>query len=421
LLDGFRRHYHQFDSSIREAIASESDSTVIARLGDDLDQFGQLVTQHASVFPAEELETLRRSLALMRQDVQLQDWLAWAYGHRSVQGIAEFLGVGRSTVRNALLDYGLSQPQMNPFPARVHQEQVVLQEFLQGDDILLDPEGTASGKLSLIFALQPDLLFLAAVTSFTGPLTVIEDDQLDAAVLDIRAHFPRAGISMVNGMLRQIGIHVSQEKIRQSLLRIDPVRRVFERIRIRRREYKVPGPNALWHHDGQHGNNLHLCLFTCVHNVRIERLWVDVTAQVGSKWAEFFTNLELSHGLDVNSTTHLWLLHQLFLSGLNAELSFFANAWNLHKIQIRNGPNRSPADMFVMDMYVFGVRGSQLAPEEALSEEELEVYGVDWEGLMENSLLTSRTSNNQTDEGYTSWVGRAGPPEHLNTIEVDPP
>ena len=33
----------------------------------------------------------------------------------------------------------------------------------------------------------------------------------------------------------------------------DPVRRIFERIRIRRRQYSVLGPNSLWHHDGQHG------------------------------------------------------------------------------------------------------------------------------------------------------------------------
>jgi hypothetical protein len=29
---------------------------------------------------------------------------------------------------------------------------------------------------------------------------------------------------------------------------------VFQRITIRRRTYHVPGPNSLWHHDGQHGS-----------------------------------------------------------------------------------------------------------------------------------------------------------------------
>lgn len=36
-------------------------------------------------------------------------------------------------------------------------------------------------------------------------------------------------------------------------MRIDPVQHVFQRISIRRRVYSVPGPNSLWHHDGQHG------------------------------------------------------------------------------------------------------------------------------------------------------------------------
>jgi len=32
--------------------------------------------------------------------------------------------------------------------------------------------------------------------------------------------------------------------------------------------------------------------YRSVHNVRIERLWVDVTTQVGSTWADHFTTLE---------------------------------------------------------------------------------------------------------------------------------
>lgn len=39
----------------------------------------------------------------------------------------------------------------------------------------------------------------------------------------------------------------------EALERLDPTGRIFERMRIERRTYPVPGPNALWHHDGQHG------------------------------------------------------------------------------------------------------------------------------------------------------------------------
>ncbi|KAJ6562086.1 hypothetical protein B0H19DRAFT_943512, partial [Mycena capillaripes] len=160
-----------------------------------------------------------------------------------------------------------------------------------------------------------------------------------------------------------------------------------------------------------------------VHNVRIERLWVDITAQLDATWAERFTNLELRHGLDINNINHIWLLHFLFLATINSQLAFFAQSWNQHRIQIRNGPNRSPADMFVFDMLVDGVRGNQLPEEEALSEEELEVYGLDWSGLRDDDLLASQRANNSIGEGATSWIGRVGPPPFadLSNIVVEPP
>ena len=162
-------------------------------------------------------------------------------------------------------------------------------------------------------------------------------------------------------------------------------------------------------------------IFRSVHNVRIERLWVDVTAQVGAYWSEFFVQLELRHSLDVNNIHHIWLLQYLFLRIINAQLSFWADSWNQHKLQIRGGPNRSPADLFVFDMLVHGVRGDQLPDEEELSTEELEVYGVDWEGLGDDELLRARRQNNPVDEEGSSWVGRSGPPAHLNEVSVESP
>ena len=55
-------------------------------------------------------------------------------------------------------------------------------------------------------------------------------------------------------------------------------------------------------------------------------------------------------------------------------------------------------------MLVHGVHGDQL-PEDDLTEEELEVYGVDWEGLGDERLLHSQRANNPTNEGWNSWVG----------------
>ncbi|KAJ7149793.1 hypothetical protein C8R43DRAFT_887774 [Mycena crocata] len=155
-----------------------------------------------------------------------------------------------------------------------------------------------------------------------------------------------------------------------------------------------------------------------VHNVRIERLWCDITIQIGATWAEIFTFLEVQHGLDINNRCHIWLLHYLFLHQINEQLRFFMEAWNQHQIQIRNGPNRSPADMFGFDMLVHGVRGT-----DPMANDELEVFGVDWEALHEDDLLESRQDNNLTSEGSTSWIGRIGPPprESMNEVSVEPP
>lgn len=71
-------------------------------------------------------------------------------------------------------------------------------------------------------------------------------------------------------------------------------------------------------------------------------------------------------------------------------------------------------------MLVHGVRGDQL-PDDELLDEELEVYGVDWEGLHDEQLLHSQRANNPTGEGWNSWVGQVGAPEHLNSVNVDPP
>jgi len=61
---------------------------------------------------------------------------------------------------------------------------------------------------------------------------------------------------------------------------------------------------------------LTIIIYRSVHNIRIERLWVDITAQIGASWAEAFTDLEINHGLDINNTHHIWLLHLVMSKGL---------------------------------------------------------------------------------------------------------
>ncbi|KAH9925166.1 uncharacterized protein B0H18DRAFT_869901 [Fomitopsis serialis] len=385
LLNEFRLRYHQYVRNVEDITVTSSDPTVIARLGDDIMQFSQLV---------EQVHGGGRGRPRLVID---PTWLRWAYGHKSIADIARFLNIHRSTVRAALIEYGISECRSDPFAGREGEP-----SYDDGRSSMEEVEnnpgdGTHDG-------------YASESSDEHNQDSETSDDDLDTAVRELRVHYRRAGATMMVGFLRgTLGIHVSKARVRQSLLRIDPVRRVFDRIRIERRKYQVAGPNALWHHDGQHGMS--------IHNVRIERLWVDVTAQVTSKWADFFTDLELRHGLNINNIDHIHLLHYLFLPLINTELLYFVSGWNHHTI---SGVNRTPSDMFGWDMYVHGIRGGQLPPhQQLLTDEELEYYGVDFEGLGEDALLGSREANNPEDEGVSSFLGRIPPAERLNTIAVE--
>ena len=81
----------------------------------------------------------------------------------------------------------------------------------------------------------------------------INDAELDRTVLEIKRGFPDAGYSMMDGLLRSRGIIIQRHRIRLSVARVDPIG-VAERwaTSIPRRVYRVSGPNALWHVDGNH-------------------------------------------------------------------------------------------------------------------------------------------------------------------------
>lgn len=94
----------------------------------------------------------------------------------------------------------------------------------------------------------------------------------------------------------------------------------------------------------------------------------------------------MHHGLQVSNLNHIWLLQHLFLPMINKQLSFWAESWNNHRVSQRLGPARSPEDMFVFDSLVNGVRGDEIG-QFTMTDEELEVFGVDWEGLQDETLL----------------------------------
>ncbi|KZV95366.1 hypothetical protein EXIGLDRAFT_610706, partial [Exidia glandulosa HHB12029] len=168
-----------------------------------------------------------------------------------------------------------------------------------------------------------------------------------------------------------------------------------------------------------------------VDNIRIERLWVDVVRGVVDKWYSFFCALEWEQGLDPRLPSHLWLLHHLYLPVINQELSQWADAWNLHPMDI--APDRRlistrtaecPRDMFIYGMISNGPRGYDIAPvhpeEDDVDPEHLDEYGIDWAALEDQHILRSNILNNEgVDEGPIHF----GPhrPTRFSRVDVLPP
>lgn len=65
-----------------------------------------------------------------------------------------------------------------------------------------------------------------------------------------------------------------------------------------------------------------------VHNNRIERLWLDVYAQVTSTYATVFSSLQSNGVLDPLNVVDLFYLHLVFIPRINQSLTLFQEAWN---------------------------------------------------------------------------------------------
>ena len=81
----------------------------------------------------------------------------------------------------------------------------------------------------------------------------ISDKELDALVEKFVSAFPTAGLKTLAGHLSSLGYRIQRARVRESLYRVDPLG-IEQRSRrlLHRRKYKVPGPNSLWHIDGNH-------------------------------------------------------------------------------------------------------------------------------------------------------------------------
>ncbi|KAK7466152.1 hypothetical protein VKT23_004877 [Stygiomarasmius scandens] len=533
LVQAFRQHYAQFNTLVNNAMMEFWTSAFhLRRLGEDLEEFESIVNEHGSVLEEQELQTLEMNLIQMKHDVSVRldqvresehagrpivvweertgqrgrprtvihPWfLAFAYYNRRTTHLGQYLGVSSRTVRERLLELGIAAPGDRPAFARENvdiDDDSEAEEGGENDDPhnnLLNPDQEIPD--SLPEDVQEEAQNLRRRNR--SYLSEISDLELDSLILRLRTHYRRGGVVMMSGMLRRLGHVVQDNRIQESLRRIDPYHRAFSRIRIRRRGYNVPGPNSLWHHDGQHalirwkilihafidgysrvitgmrasnnnwadtvlalflhaiaafgrpdrlrgdfgGENVDVAAYMehhngrnrgsyiwgqSIHNTRIERLWFDVTAQVSSKWKDRFIDLELNHGMNINNPDHIWLLQFLFLSDINEDLRGFAEGWNQHPLRSRGRrqPRQSPLSMFFFDMFVHGVRGTEVDLDEA----EIEAFGIDWDSYNEENLLQSHDNNHpdlgsqadwQADYDYSS--SQRPREDRLNYVIVDPP
>lgn len=89
--------------------------------------------------------------------------------------------------------------------------------------------------------------------SMRSHYSLISDSDLRQTIATISTHNPNLGEKSIDGLLRAQGIIVQRHRIRDALHVVDP-EGVEYRLRtvLRRRQYSVPSPNALWHVDGYH-------------------------------------------------------------------------------------------------------------------------------------------------------------------------
>ena len=83
---------------------------------------------------------------------------------------------------------------------------------------------------------------------------VTDEGRIDELVERVYRLFPTYGSRLIKAAIKEEHtLNVSLKRILDSMERLGLSKQPFGRRNIRRRPYRVPGPNSLWHHDGQHG------------------------------------------------------------------------------------------------------------------------------------------------------------------------
>jgi hypothetical protein len=82
---------------------------------------------------------------------------------------------------------------------------------------------------------------------------IMSDEELDGKITQVLREFPNAGYRRVMSQLVVNGLKPSQIQVRESMRRVNPQGVALRWLRLTpRRQYRVSGPLALWHIDGNH-------------------------------------------------------------------------------------------------------------------------------------------------------------------------
>ncbi|KAG6906726.1 hypothetical protein DXG01_012416 [Tephrocybe rancida] len=463
-----RSGYAELGRQVTTALRTQrGDAARLEQHCSDCTRLLEILTMHSAAFNPEELTVIHGSVQQMIEYLQEASRLSLDPPEAPFHSLTSTVSTGqpgrpRIEIDSNILTLGLElrgpthlAQVFNCSSRTIRRRALELGIVTPGEPVYVDYEHE-DGTIHRIYR------------SSAGASSTLNDDSLDEIMSYILEAFPSFGRRMIDGHLKHLGHHIPRSRIQASYQRVCGVpRNRFGPRRIQRRVYSVAGPNALWHHDGQHGlirykivihafidghsrfvtgirasnNNLArtvLNLFLeaievhgcpsrtrgdhgtenvlvaeamerlrgvergsyiwgrSVHNIRIERLWRDLTMGFGEKWKDFLRALELHDGLDVNSDAHIWLLHYLFLADINDDALDWANAWNEHVVSIHGERQRSPKDMFVFGMIENGVRGWNPSDDNSPPFDVSE-YGIDWNDYDNEGLRDHHDAHNATD------------------------
>ena len=82
--------------------------------------------------------------------------------------------------------------------------------------------------------------------------TQMSEHDFDDLVSSIKADFPTAGEIIMAEILRSRGVYIQRGRLRDFIHRTDPFNTALRWHQLGRMPYSGPGPNSLWHIDGNH-------------------------------------------------------------------------------------------------------------------------------------------------------------------------